>query len=46
VNKPSNSDVYSVPMARFVRAFTRVLGDPRLPHLFFVDGERSRWRTR
>lgn len=38
VNKPSNSDVYSVPMARFVDAFRRVLGDPALPHLFFVDG--------
>ncbi|WP_197374221.1 L-lysine 6-transaminase [Mycolicibacterium baixiangningiae] len=38
VNKPSNSDVYSVPMARFVDTFARVLGDPALPHLFFVDG--------
>src|SRR5882724_1535517 len=38
VNKPSNSDVYSVPMARFVDTFKRVLGDPALPHLFFVDG--------
>ncbi len=38
VNKPSNSDVYTVPMARFVQTFARVLGDPALPHLFFVDG--------
>src|ERR1700716_1084660 len=38
VNKPSNSDVYSVPMARFVDTFARVRGDPALPHLFFVDG--------
>ncbi|MDT5105655.1 MAG: L-lysine 6-transaminase [Mycobacterium sp.] len=38
VNKPSNSDVYSVAMARFVDTFARVLGDPALPHLFFVDG--------
>ncbi|BBZ06692.1 L-lysine 6-transaminase [Mycolicibacterium doricum] len=38
VNKPSNSDVYSVPMAQFVETFARVLGDPLLPHLFFVDG--------
>ena len=38
VNKPSNSDVYTVPMARFVEAFARVLGDPALPHLFFIDG--------
>lgn len=37
-NKPSNSDIYSVPMARFVDAFVRVLGDPALPHLFFIDG--------
>jgi L-lysine 6-transaminase len=38
VNKPSNSDLYTVPMARFVETFARVLGDPRLPHLFFIDG--------
>jgi L-lysine 6-transaminase len=38
VNKPSNSDVYSVPMARFVETFVRVLGDPALPHLFFIEG--------
>ncbi len=38
INKPSNSDVYTVAMARFVDAFVRVLGDPALPHLFFVEG--------
>ncbi len=38
VNKPSNSDIYTVAMARFVDTFTRVLGDPVLPHLFFIDG--------
>ncbi|MHA4849118.1 L-lysine 6-transaminase [Rhodococcus sp. MSC1_016] len=38
INKPSNSDIYTVPMARFVDTFFRVLGDPALPHLFFVDG--------
>lgn len=38
LNKPSNSDVYSVALARFVETFARVLGDPALPHLFFVDG--------
>lgn len=38
VNKPSNSDVYTVAMARFVDTFARVLGDPRLPHYFFVEG--------
>ena len=38
VNKPSNSDIYTLPMARFVETFARVLGDPALPHLFFIDG--------
>src|SRR6201996_7756929 len=38
VNKPSNADVYTVAMADFVDTFARVLGDPALPHLFFVDG--------
>jgi L-lysine 6-transaminase len=38
VNKPSNSDVYTVAMARFVETFSRVVGDPALPHLFFVEG--------
>lgn len=38
MNKPSNSDVYTVAMADFVATFRRVLGDARLPHLFFVEG--------
>ena len=38
INKPSNSDLYTVAMARFVDTFVRVLGDPRLPHLFFIEG--------
>lgn len=38
LNKPSNSDVYTVAMAWFVETFARVLGDPALPHLFLVDG--------
>ena len=38
LNKPSNSDVFSVALARFVTTFARVLGDPGLPHLFFVEG--------
>src|SRR5690349_13444598 len=38
VNKPSNSDAWSVPMAEFVTTFERVLGDPALPHLFLIDG--------
>jgi len=38
VNKPANPDVASVAYAEFVTTFARVLGDPRLPHLFFVEG--------
>lgn len=38
VNKPSNSDVYTVAMARFVDTFARVLGEPGLPHYFFIEG--------
>jgi L-lysine 6-transaminase len=37
-NKPANSDIYSTHLAEFVQTFVRVLGDPRLPHLFFVEG--------
>ncbi len=37
-NKPANSDIYSTHMAEFVDTFARVLGDPDLPHLFFVEG--------
>ena len=38
MNKPSNSDVPSTALASFVDTFARVLGDPALPHLFFVEG--------
>lgn len=38
LNKPSNSDVYTVAMARFVQTFARVMGDPALPHYFFIEG--------
>nr|WP_233552812.1 L-lysine 6-transaminase [Jiangella rhizosphaerae] len=37
-NKPANPDIYSVHLAEFTETFVRVLGDPRLPHLFFVEG--------
>ncbi|PZS05314.1 MAG: L-lysine 6-transaminase [Pseudonocardiales bacterium] len=37
-NKPANSDIYSTHLAEFVETFARVLGDPALPHLFFVEG--------
>lgn len=38
LNKPANPDVATVAYAEFVTTFARVLGDPRLPHLFFVEG--------
>ncbi len=37
-NKPSNSDLYTEELAAFTETFTRVLGDPELPHLFLVEG--------
>ncbi|MBG0832508.1 L-lysine 6-transaminase [Planomonospora sp. ID67723] len=37
-NKPANSDLYTTHLADFAETFTRVLGDPELPHLFFVEG--------
>ncbi len=38
VNKLSNSDVYSVEMAEFVDAFSRIAMPEYLPHLFFIEG--------
>jgi L-lysine 6-transaminase len=38
VHKPANPDTYSVEYATFIDTFARVLGDPALPHLFFVEG--------
>ncbi|MEW9551309.1 L-lysine 6-transaminase [Nonomuraea sp. NPDC050783] len=37
-NKPANPDMYTEHLADFVETFVRVLGDPDLPHLFFVEG--------
>ncbi|MGP3960112.1 L-lysine 6-transaminase [Nonomuraea sp. 3N208] len=37
-NKPANPDMYTEHLADFVDTFVRVLGDPELPHLFFVEG--------
>ncbi len=37
-NKPANSDFQTTQLAEFVETFTRVLGDPDLPHLFFIEG--------
>jgi L-lysine 6-transaminase len=36
--KPANPDMYCTHLAEFVETFVRVLGDPALPHLFFVEG--------
>ncbi|MGW9169986.1 L-lysine 6-transaminase [Streptomyces decoyicus] len=38
INKTANPDTYTAAYARFVTTFARVLGDPALPHLFFIDG--------
>jgi len=37
-NKPANPDIYTTHYAQFVDTFVRVLGDPALPRLFFVEG--------
>ena len=36
--KVANSDVYTMQYARFVNAFTRVVGVPQLDRLFFIEG--------
>lgn len=38
MNKPSNSDVYTVEMAEFVETFSRVAIPEYLPHAFFIEG--------
>jgi L-lysine 6-transaminase len=38
VNKPTNPDIYTSHYADFVDTFARVLGDPALAHLFFIEG--------
>jgi len=38
IHNPSNSDVYTVPMAEFVETFARVGIPESLPHLFMVAG--------
>ncbi len=38
VNKPSNSDIYTVEMAEFVETFYRVAQPEYLPYAFYVDG--------
>lgn len=38
LNKPSNSDVYTVEMAEFVETFSRIAIPEYLPHAFFIEG--------
>lgn len=38
INKPSNSDFYTVEMAEFVETFATKTLPPELCHLFFIDG--------
>jgi L-lysine 6-transaminase len=37
-NKPTNPDIYTSHYADFVDVFARVMGDPALPHMFFIEG--------
>ncbi len=37
-NKPTNPDIYTADYADFVNVFARVMGDPALPHMFFIEG--------
>lgn len=38
LNKPSNSDIYSVPMAEFVDTFSRLAKPDYMKYLFFISG--------
>ena len=38
INKPSNSDIYTVQMAEFVETFARLVKPDYMKHLFFVSG--------
>ncbi|OQX95628.1 L-lysine 6-transaminase [candidate division KSB1 bacterium 4572_119] len=38
INKPSNSDFYTIEMAEFVETLSRVVIPESLPHLFFISG--------
>ncbi len=38
INKPSNSDIYTVEEAEFLATFARVAMPPYFPHAFFVEG--------
>ena len=38
VNKPSNSDAYTVEMAEFVETFARIAQPSYMPYAFFIEG--------
>ncbi|MGK9367722.1 L-lysine 6-transaminase [Melioribacter sp. Ez-97] len=38
LTKPSNSDIYTLEMAKFVEAFSKYALPPDFKHLFFIDG--------
>ncbi|MEE3241460.1 MAG: L-lysine 6-transaminase [Candidatus Neomarinimicrobiota bacterium] len=38
INKPTNSDVYSLELAEFMETFKRVAQPNYLPHAFFIEG--------
>lgn len=38
IQKPSNSDVYTRPLAEFVETFSRVARPPFMKYLFFIEG--------
>ena len=38
VNRPSNSDIYTTHMAKFVDTFSRIAKPDYMKHLFFIDG--------
>lgn len=38
LNKPSNSDIYSIEMAKFVETFGKIAQPNYLPYSFFIEG--------
>ena len=38
INKPTNSDVYTVEMAEFVDALDKIAAPPHMKHYFFIEG--------
>ena len=38
VNKPTNSDVYTIEMAEFVETFARIAMPESFPYVFFIEG--------